>query len=299
MDRYLNRKSFVTSLGVAGLGLGMSLAALGGATGALAQENESTPAVDAEQARASFEQMQTELYAAFTAALAEELGSGDAAQIDSGIRAALAAVVDGFAGDDLVTPGQATALKALVETAEVPIGPGPLMGHERLTVVRAISPADAQPAEDVAFAAVEGESPAGGRQAMADRFYPDFTAALATALGAGSADEVDGAIRVAMISVIDGLESDDLPMPIPTDALKAMVATAESPLGPGFLLGGHPGMVMRTFHGRGDDGPGFHRRGHGGDDGWFGERAEHRGEVIDDDAATDDENDDSEDEASG
>jgi hypothetical protein len=148
------------------------------------------------------------------------------------------------------------------------------MGHERFTVVRAFGPADALPTQDIAISTAEGELPAGGRQAMSERFYPDFTAALATELGAGSADEMDGAIRLAMISVIDGFEGDELPMPIPTDALKAMVATAESPLGPGFLLGGHPGVMIRAFHGHGGDGPAFHGRGHGGDDGWFGERGE-------------------------
>ena len=74
-----------------------------------------------------------------------------------------------------------------------------------------------------------------------------------------------------MMTVIDGLESNDLPMPIPTDALKTMVATAESPLAPGFLFGAHPGMAMRGFHGRGDDDRGFQGRG---DDDWFGERGE-------------------------
>ncbi len=274
MDRYLNRKSFVTGLGVAGLGLGMSVAALGGVPGVSAQEGDATPAVEAEEAHARFGELQTELYAAFTAALAEELGSGDATQMDSGIRAALAAVVDGYAGDDLVTPGQAIALKGLIETAEVPIGPGPLMGHERVRIVRAFGPADTLPAEDIAISTAEGALPAGGRQEMAERFYSEFTAALATELGAGSADEMDGAIRLAMISVIDGFEGDELPMPIPTDALKAMVATAESPLGAGFLFGHHRGVMIRAFHGHGGAGPVVHGRVHGGDDGWFGERGE-------------------------
>lgn len=272
MERTLSRKSFVTTLGAAGLGLGMAVAALG-APGARAQEDDSPPAEDAAPGRDRFDQIQSELYAAFTAALAEELGSGDAAQVDSGIRAALATVVDGFAGDDLVTAGQATALKALIETAEVPLGPGPLMGHERFRSVRAVVPAGDLPTDDAEITAVEGEASAAGRQAMAERFYPDFTAALATELGAGSADEVDGAIRLAMMTVIDGLESAETPMPLPTDALKTMVATAESPLAPGFLFGAHAGMAMRGFHGREDDDRGFQGRGRGDDD-WFGERGE-------------------------
>lgn len=307
MDRYLNRKTFLTTLGAAGLGAGLSVAALGGAR---AQEDDAAPAVAAEDAYARFEQVQSELYAAFTAALAEELGGGDAAQVDGGIRAALATVVDGYAGDDLVTPGQATALKALIETTDVPIGPGPLMGHERGRFMPAMGPAGGPPVEGVETAAAEGALPAYGRQAMAERFYPDFTAALASELGAGSADEVDGAIRLAMISVIDGIDADGMPMPIPTDALKAMVAMAESPLGPAMPFGPHGGMMMRAFQGHGEGGPGFHGRGRGDDDGWFGERGERerggmwgeRGpdaesEASDDDAGADEESE-AEDEAS-
>ena len=304
MDRYFNRKSFVTTIGVAGLGLGMSVAALGSAPRARAQDTATAPVGEGEQAMAQFDQMQAELYAAFTSALADELGTGDAAQVDSGIRAALATVIDGFAGDDLVTPGQATALKALAETAEVPIGPGPLMGHTRTKVVRAMGPDGGLPPKDAEPAAVAGELPTDGRQAMAERFYPDFTSALATELGAGNADDVDGAIRLAMISVIDGFAGEDLPLPIPTDALKAMVATAESPLGPGFLFGGHPGMTMRAFQGHGDDDQSFPGQGHGGEDGWFGERGERArgdreesGPATKDDANDDAANEDNDDEA--
>ena len=289
VDRYLSRKSFVTTLGVAGLGLGAAAAALGGAPAAGAQDADAPSAAEAAEMQGRFEDLQAELYAAFTAALAEELGTGDAAQVDSGIRAALAAVVDGFAGDDLVTPGQATAVKRLIETAEVPVGPGPLMGHDRSRIMRGMGLDGVAAKEDVDVATDEGEGPLAGRQAMAERFYPDFTAALASELGAGSADEVDGAIRLAMISVIDGLNQEDLPMPIPTDALKAMVATAESPLRPAMLFGGHPGMMIRAFHGRGDDGLGFHGRGRGDDDGWFGGRGPGQDDDASDDASEADE----------
>lgn len=275
MDRYLNRKTFVTTLGAAGLGLGLTVAALGGMTGARAQD-DSTPAAEDSRGSARIEEMHAELYAAFTAALGNELGSADAAQVDSSIRAALATVVDGFASDDLVTPGQATAVKALVETLEAPVGPGPMFmaGHGPGMFTHAIGSHGGFDEAEVAIAVSEGETPTEGPRAIAQRFYPDFTAALAAELGAGSADEVDGAIRLAMMSVIDGLESDDLPILIPTDALKAMVATAESPLGPGLLFGPHPGMMIRAFHGHAGDGHGFNGRMRGGDDGWFGERGE-------------------------
>ena len=272
MDRYLSRKSFVTTLGVAGLGLGMTAAALGGAPAAGAQDAGAPTVAEAAEMHGRFEALQADLYAAFTATLAEELGTGDAGQVDTGIRAALATVVDGFAGDDLVTAGQATAIKALIETAEVPVRPGPLMGHERFRSMRGSGPGGGPAADDAEIAAVEGALPADGRQAMAERFYPDFTAALASELGVESADEVDGAIRLAMFAVIDGIDVEAMPMPMPTDVLKAMVATSESPLGPAILFGGHPGMMMRAIHGHGADGPGFHGHGRGDDYGGFGER---------------------------
>jgi hypothetical protein len=94
-----------------------------------------------------------------------------------------------------------------------------------------------------------------------------------------------------------------LPIPIPADALKAMVATADSPLGPGLLFGPPPGLMISAFHGHMDDGPAFAVRG--GAEGRFKESIEQgragegdeRGSrenedaTEDDAAATDDEED--------
>ena len=274
MDRFLTRKTFVTTLGAAGFGLGMTLSALGGAPGVLAQDAASTPAAEAQRDRFQPGEMRAEFYTAFTAALAAEVGS-DAAAVDAGIRAALSTVVDGLASDDLLTPGQATAVTSLITSLEAPVGPmmgmrGGMMRGGGPTGGPSASGAPDAPATDAA-----SEAPADDRWAIQQRFYPDFTAALATELGAGGADEIDGSIRLAMIAVIDGLESETLPMPIPTDALKAMVATAESPLGPGLLFGHGPGMMGRGFHGHDDDGRGF--AGRGGEGGPFGESGERGG----------------------
>ncbi len=287
MNRYLTRKSFVTTLGATGLVLSMTVSALGGTLGALAQDADATPA--AEQAQEQFRpgELRAEFYTAFTAALGEELGS-DAAAIDTAIRGALVTVIDGLASDGLVTPGQATAIKSLAASLEVPVGPGSMMGM-RGGMMRGGGPAGAPvdpSAPDAPATGTEGETPAHDRRAIQQRFYPDFTAALAAELGAGSADDVDAAIRLAMIAVIDGLDSETLPMPIPADALKAMVASAESPLGPGPLFGHGPGMMIRAFHGHHGDGRGF--AGRGGEGGPFGDKDidnEDRGRAGEDDNA--------------
>src|SRR5262245_36184021 len=85
----LNRKGLLTALGAAGLGLGMTAAA-GGARVALAQEN-STPTAEATEV-GPFEEhleLRKELYAAFTAALATELGAANGDEVDSAIRVAM------------------------------------------------------------------------------------------------------------------------------------------------------------------------------------------------------------------
>jgi hypothetical protein len=72
--------------------------------------------------------MRTELYAEFTAALADELGIGDANEVDAAIRVAMMTVVDARVDDGLLTVGQAEALKTLIATSDVPLGLGPMFG---------------------------------------------------------------------------------------------------------------------------------------------------------------------------
>ena len=132
----LDRKAFVTMLGTAGLGLGLIMAAAGGAPGALAQ-NASTPALAQDESgsgeggvreRLRSDEMRTELYAEFTAALADELGIGNSDEVDAAIRVAMMTVVDTRVDDGLLTAGQAEALKTLIATSDVPLGPGPMFG---------------------------------------------------------------------------------------------------------------------------------------------------------------------------
>ena len=54
-------------------------------------------------------QKRVELYAQFTAALADELGIGSADEVDAAIRMAMMTVIDGQVGDDGLTAGQAEA----------------------------------------------------------------------------------------------------------------------------------------------------------------------------------------------
>ena len=122
----MNRKEFVATLGAAGLGL--AAVAAGGAPLVRAQES-STPAVDdgepgAQGPLADRLEMRQELYASFTAALADELGVGSADEVDAAIRIAMMSVIDSQVDEGFLTFGQAEALKSLVATADVPLGPG-------------------------------------------------------------------------------------------------------------------------------------------------------------------------------
>ena len=130
----LNRKTFVTALGTAGLGMGLIVATAGGVPGALAQES-ATPAQAQDEAetgegevreRLRSGEMREELYAEFTAALADELGIGNSDEVDAAIRVAMMSVVDARVDDGFFSVGQAEALKTLIATSDVPLGPGPM-----------------------------------------------------------------------------------------------------------------------------------------------------------------------------
>jgi hypothetical protein len=138
MNRWhsLDRKGFVSALGTAGLGLGLIAAAAGGVPGALAQD-AATPALAQDESEAAegevrerlrSSEMREELYAEFTAALADELGIGNSDEVDAAIRVAMMTVVDARVDDGLLTAGQAEALKTLIATSDVPLGPGPIFG---------------------------------------------------------------------------------------------------------------------------------------------------------------------------
>ncbi len=138
MNRWnrLDRNAFVTMLGTAGLGLGLIVATAGGVPAALAQE-ASTPALAQDeteseesevQVRVRSDEVREELYAEFTAALADELGIGNADEIDAAIRVAMMTVVDTRVDEGLLTVGQAEALKTLIATSDVPLGPSPMFG---------------------------------------------------------------------------------------------------------------------------------------------------------------------------
>ncbi len=182
MVQLLDRKQFVNTLGVAGLGLGLMASAVG-APSALARENQSqgidrqlfqyeestldlsdeelkqlliqllqeraqeqeqegalTFQVD-EDARdvvirrlqdgkermspADIEEKRVEAYNEFTQALADELGIDDPDEVDAAIRIAMMSVVDSNVG---LTEDAAERQKALIATADVPIGPA-YRGH--------------------------------------------------------------------------------------------------------------------------------------------------------------------------
>jgi hypothetical protein len=69
--------------------------------------------------------MRVEAYNEFTQALADELGIDDPDEVDAAIRIAMMAVVDSNVG---LTEDTAEWQKALIATADVPIGPA-YRGH--------------------------------------------------------------------------------------------------------------------------------------------------------------------------
>ena len=133
MNGRLNRKAFVTTLGAAGLGLGMAAA---GGPPAMAQESATpaaAPALDPSAPHSmgpldEWMQMRTEFYQDFTAALADELGGTNADEVDAAIRKAMMTVIDSRKDDGTLTYGQAEALKTLVATSDAPLGPGMMFG---------------------------------------------------------------------------------------------------------------------------------------------------------------------------
>jgi hypothetical protein len=132
----LDRKSFLTMLSMMGLGLGLVVATVGGVPGASAQET-STPVLVQDEAgsaesetgeRLRLDEMREELYAEFTAALADELSVGNSDEVDAAIRVAMMSVVDDRVDEGLLTVGQAEALKLLIATSDAPLGPGAMFG---------------------------------------------------------------------------------------------------------------------------------------------------------------------------
>ena len=89
-------------------------------------------------------------------------------------------------------------------------------------------------ARDVVARRQGGES--GGHEALRVEVYNEFTQALADELGIDDPDELDAAIRIAMMAVVDsneGLTKDT------KEWQKALIATADAPIGPAYR--GHGG----------------------------------------------------------
>ena len=135
MNTPVSRKSFLTSLGAAGVGAGL----LRFAPPAFAQDTDDDGGDDPASAMepGEWEDKRIEMYAAFTEALATELGDTTADDVDGAIRKAIMSLIDDHVSEDELTRGQAEALKVIVATMDVPImpgfmgmgmGPGPGMG---------------------------------------------------------------------------------------------------------------------------------------------------------------------------
>jgi hypothetical protein len=122
MSTTVSRKSFLTSLGAAGVGVGL----LRFASPAAAQEPDVDSRDEPEEGvgPGEWEDMRADLYADFTEALATELGNTTADEVDAAIRKAIMSLIDAHVSEDELTKGQAEALKVIVATTDVPIAPG-------------------------------------------------------------------------------------------------------------------------------------------------------------------------------
>jgi hypothetical protein len=118
----VSRKSFLTSLGAAGVGAGL----LRFAPSAAAQDTDDDSRDEPEGGveAGDWEDMRSELYADFTEALAAELGNTTSDDVDAAIRKAIMSLIDAHVSEDELTKGQAEALKVIVATTDVPITPG-------------------------------------------------------------------------------------------------------------------------------------------------------------------------------
>lgn len=232
--RTLNRKTVVHTLGVAGLGLGL-LASAAGAPSAMAQE----------------------------------AGSGS-----QGIDRQL------FQDEGVAELSDAELKKLLLQLLQEQSGEqesAPVLQDDDKNVIARLLGADGEAESreglgDVIFARrQDGEEGADAAAFEAKRveMYDEFTQALADELGIDNADDVDAAIRIAMMSVVDSHVDDGMLTKGKAEALKALIATADVPIAPGFMVGPHPGAL--TIAGRGP-GMGPMMPGHEGMRRWIVER---------------------------
>jgi hypothetical protein len=123
----LDRKAFVRTLGAAGLGLGMTAA--GGPRPAQAQESSRAAGPGWDRGAGMLDEhwkLLAAFYKDFTASLADELRGTNADEVDAAIRKAMMAMIDAHKDDGFLTYGQAEALKVVIATTDVPLGPGPI-----------------------------------------------------------------------------------------------------------------------------------------------------------------------------
>ena len=112
-------------------------------------------------------------------------------------------------------------------------------------LLRFAPPAAAQDSDD-SRGMPESMGPPDEWEGMRVQVYADFTQALAQELGNIQADEVDAAIRKAIMALIDAHGPEEGLTSGQAEALKIIVATSDAPIMPGFMrmgIGPGPGMM--------------------------------------------------------
>ena len=124
MSTSVSRKSFLTSLGAAGIAASLLHFSSPAAAQDTDDDTRDEPEPEGMMEPGNWEDMRTELYADFAEALATELGGTTADDVDATIRTAIMSLIDAQISDEGLTRGQAEALKVIVATTDVPIMPG-------------------------------------------------------------------------------------------------------------------------------------------------------------------------------
>jgi hypothetical protein len=206
----------VNTLGVAGLGLGLAASAIG-APSAMAQDEEANDTL--------VQLLQDE--------------DGPAALEDGELKEILIQLLQEKEGD-IASSDEGELQDVVFQRLQDEDGPIALQGDEdgKAVIIHRLQDAHG----DVAF---------GDPGALSEKraeIYAEFTAALAAELGISDADEVDAAIRIAMMSVVDARVEEGHLTEGQAEALKFLIATSDVPV-PAMGMGGHHRGMFIAAHG--------------------------------------------------
>jgi len=236
MPERLDRKRFLTTLGAAGVGLGLTAAA-GGAPAALAHprspEGSAPPTSQPSQPLDERTQLHAAFYAAFTAALAQQLESMPAGAMAPGAGGESRSSQN-QGGSEANQPGASASTGQSAASGAAADG----RGHNSRERGK---PSGSQSGQEM--------GPSGRTQTGAQSGERGASAQMSPSGGAPTgADVVDAAIRQALMALIDARQTQTGLSYGQAEALKTIVATSVAPLAPeppglAWLISAHGGAA--------------------------------------------------------